>query len=74
MYKNQYQTTAPRSFPSRFVQYALVNLSQHIGDKKNDPPSPLSIPSYDFVVLNSAEAAAELLDKRSGLYSDRLFG
>ena len=32
----------------------------------------LSLFGYDFIVLNSARLATDILDKRSGIYSDRL--
>ncbi|CAE6432480.1 unnamed protein product [Rhizoctonia solani] len=43
-----------------------------LGKQLNSDIIYLRLFGYDFVVLNSAEAASELLDKRSGLYSDRL--
>ncbi|GAB1519143.1 hypothetical protein RhiTH_002209 [Rhizoctonia solani] len=43
-----------------------------LGKQLNSDIIYLHLFGYDFVVLNSAQAATELLDKRSALYSDRL--
>ncbi|CAE6441089.1 unnamed protein product [Rhizoctonia solani] len=56
------------SIPTDTENIAFLKL----GKQLNSDIIYLRLFGYDFVVLNSAQAATELLDKRSALYSDRM--
>ncbi|KAF8748962.1 cytochrome P450 [Rhizoctonia solani] len=56
------------SIPPGLEYIAYVKL----GKQLNSDIISLKLFGYDFVVLNSFRAAADMLDKRSSIYSDRL--
>ncbi|CAE6454516.1 unnamed protein product [Rhizoctonia solani] len=57
------------SIPPEPEQLAFMKLGRQL----NSDIIFLKLFGRDFIVLNSAEAASETLDKRSAIYSDRVF-
>ncbi|KAH7335692.1 cytochrome P450, partial [Rhizoctonia solani] len=68
---------SPRSLPIVGNLFSIPPEMEHIaymmlGKQLNTNIVFLRLFGYNFIVLNSSQAAIDLLDKRSGLYSDRL--